>query len=201
MAFKKKRRPKERVELVSLIDMVFILLVFFLVTSFVIRMPIQERSVSIPTPENKLGRAQIVIQYIDEERVFWLDEHAASIVEEVEENYGYLSPVRLRNRILSELISRNTFSVEQLEEKLKQLGVQATEDPFSRFFVLIRCPNEIPYFRIINVIAMLSDTPYRNIKYGCVGGTLSQIQQCQRITTVVEEDAGGRRRKNIRIDL
>ena len=122
MAFKKKRRPKERVELVSLIDMVFILLVFFLVTSFVIRMPIQERSVSIPTPENKLGRAQIVIQYIDEERVFWLDEQAASVVEEVEENYGYLSPVRLRNRILSELISRNTFSVEQLEEKLKQFG-------------------------------------------------------------------------------
>ena len=79
--------------------------------------------------------------------------------------------------------------------------MRAAQDPFARFFVLIRCPNDIPYFRVIDVITKLSDTPYRNIRYGCVGGTLTQIRQCQRIYTVVEEDAQGNRRKNIQIDL
>ena len=201
VAFKTKKKPKERVELISLIDMVFILLVFFLVTSFVIQMPVQERSISIPTPENALGRAQIVLQYIDEDRVFWLDESATSVVEEIEENFGYLSPVRLKNRIISELIARNTFTITQIENKIEQLRTQAAQDPSSGFFILIRCPNEIPFFRVIDVITVLSDTPYRNIKYGCGGGTLSQIQQCQQIYTVVDEDDKGRQRKNIRIDL
>jgi len=201
MAFKVKRRQKERVELVSLMDMIFILLVFFLVTSFVIRRPLQERRMYVPAPENIVGRAQIVIQFIGEDQVFWLDESVSSVVEEIEETLGYLSPVRLRARILSELISQNTLSYPELEGKLQQLRERANQDPYARFFVLIRCPNEIPYFRVIDVIAKISDTSYRNIKYGCVGGTLRQIQQCRRIYTVVERDEEGRRRKNIRIDF
>ena len=201
MAFKKKRGQKTRVELVSLIDMIFILLVFFLVTSFVNRAPLQERRMYVPSPENVLGRAQIVIQFVDEDRAFWLDESASSVVEDIEERFGYLSPPRLRTRILSELISRNIISTGQLAGKLEQLRERANQDPFARFFVLIRCPNEIPYFRVIDVIAKISDTSYRNIKYGCVGGTLEQMQRCRRIYTVVETDEQGRRRKNIRIDF
>lgn len=201
MALKIKRKPKERIELVSLIDMIFILLVFFLVTSFVIRMPLQERNLYLPTPENMVGRAQIVIQFIDENRVFWLDEDAASVAEEIEQNYGYLSPARLRDRVLTELIVRNTIPFSQLEEKLDQLRERANQDPFSRFFALIRCPNEIPYLQVVDVIGKISQTTYQNIKYGCVGGTLDQIQSCRRIYTVVETDANGKRRKNIRIDF
>lgn len=201
MALKVKRKPKERIELISLIDMIFILLAFFLVTSFVIRMPLQERSLYLPTPENMVGRAQIMIQFIDENRVFWLDEDAASVAEEIEQNYGFLSPARLRDRVLTELIARNTISFSQLEEKLDQLRERANQDPFSRFFTLIRCPNEIPYFQVVDVIGMISETTFQNIKYGCVGGTLNQIQSCRRIYTVVETDTNGKRRKNIRIDF
>ena len=201
MAFKNKRQVKERVELVSLIDMIFILLVFFLVTSFVIRLPFQERGLSVPTPENTLGRAQIVVQLLDERTVFWMDESASETVSEIEENFGYLSAARLRNRILNELINRNVMTYERFMVELDMLRDQANTDPNSRFFVLIRCPNEIPYYRVIEIIAKISDTSYRNIKYGCVGGTLREIRDCRRIYTVVETDAQGNRRKNIRIDF
>lgn len=201
VAFKNKRKPKERVELVSLIDMIFILLVFFLVTSFVIRMPMEERSLAVPTPENTLGRAQIVLQFIDQQRVFWLDESSANIVDQVESSFGYLSADNLRRRILDELIQQNTYTIQEVEEKLQTITNRAAENAYARYFVLIRCPNELPYYHVINIISKLSETPYRNVKYGCVGGTLSEIRNCERITTVVEDDAQGRRRKNIQIDF
>ena len=87
------------------------------------------------------------------------------------------------------------------DEKLEQLRSRADENPYAQFFVLIRCPNALPYYKVVNLITRLTETTYRNIKYGCVGGTLQEIQQCRRIYTVVEEDSQGRRRKNIRIDL
>jgi len=201
MAFKNKTGQKEKVELVSLIDMIFILLVFFLVTSFVIRMPLQERSLHIPTPENTVGRAQIVVQLIDEDRVFWLDEQASQVVSDVEDNYGYLPERQLKNRIISALIEKNIFSYGEFERKLVNWKNRASQDPFSRYFVMIRCPNHTPYFRVIDVITKLTDTPFQNIKYGCVGGTLEQLRNCRRVYTVVSQDAKGKRRKNIRFDF
>ena len=146
MGFKNKDISQGKIELVSLIDMIFILLVFFLVTSFVIRTPFQERALNIPIPENVLGRAQIVIQIIDSDRVFWLDEEASSVVDEVEREYGYLSSENLTRRIVSVLIDRNSISYDALNEKIDALREKANGDPFSKYFVLVRCPNEIPYF-------------------------------------------------------
>lgn len=201
MAFKDKRVLKEKVELVSFIDMVFILLVFFLVSSFVIQTPDEERGLNIPTPENTLGRAQIMVQFVDEDHVFWLDESASSLVNEIEESYGYLSSQSLRARIISELIAQNTIPADELAKTIDDLRARANQNPFQRYFVLIRCPNDIPYFRIVEVIASISDTEFRNIQYGCVGGTIEQIRQCRRVYTVVETDEMGNRRRNIRIDF
>jgi biopolymer transport protein ExbD len=201
VAFKRPKKPKESFELVSLIDMIFILLVFFLVTNFVIKMPLQERSLYIPTPKSETGRAQIVIQFIDGNRIFWLDDTVSGLVSEIEENYGYLSPQRLRTRIVSELIRRNTISSGELNSKLDALRKRADEDPYVSYFILIRCPNDLPFARMIDIIAKISDTAYRNIKYGCVGGELEDIRQCKRITTVSELDDKGFQRQNIRIDF
>jgi len=181
--------------------MIFILLVFFLVTNFVIKMPMQERSLYIPTPKSELGRAQIVIQFIDSKRVFWIDDTVSGLVSEIEENYGYLSPERLRTRIVSELIRRNTITAAVLDTKLDALRQRADQDPYASYFVLIRCPNDLPFARMIDVIAKISDTSYRNIKYGCVGGEMEDIRQCRRITTVSEQDDKGFQRQNIRIDF
>lgn len=201
MAFKRPPRNKEQIELVSLIDMIFILLVFFLVTSFVIRLPMQERSLYVPTPENQTGRAQILIQLLDDERVFWLDEQASSIVEQAEADYGYLSPERLRDRIVIQLIDRYTLSYDELESRLETLRDRANADPNARFFVLIRCPDALPYYRVVNILTFLSEARYRNLKYGCVGGTLDDIRSCRRVTVVAERDRDGSVRKNLLFDF
>ncbi|NQT25457.1 biopolymer transporter ExbD [candidate division KSB1 bacterium] len=201
MAFKRPKRHKDQIELVSLIDMIFILLVFFLVTSYVIRMPLQEHTIYIPTPANELGRAQILIQLIDESTVLWLDESASGRVEAIEGEYGYLSPAGLRRRIIDDLISENTIPFSELDIRLSRLKERAESDPHQRFFLVIRSPDFMPYFRIVEIISQLSDSQFRNIKYGCVGGTLEEIRNCQRVTTVYERDHAGRRRKNIRFDF
>jgi len=201
VAFKEPKRQKERIELISMVDMIFILLVFFLVNNFVIKMPLQERSLYIPTPKNELGRAQIVIQFVENGQIFWMDESVSEFVNQLEESYGYLSEDRLRRKVLSELISRNIISPSELDTKLEALVTRANNDPYISYFILIRCPNDLPYHRIINIITKISDTNYRNVKYGCVGGTLEDIQNCKCISTVVERDTKGRRRKNIRIDF
>ncbi len=200
MAFSKVKIKKDRLELVSLIDMIFILLVFFLVTSFVMRTPLQETILYIPTPENVLGRAQIVIQIIDKNRVLWLDDSASSIVEQIERNYGYLSETRLRNRIFSALINENILSFSQMQERLTLLCNRADENSFSDYFVLIRCPNEVPFSMVISIISKINDTRYRNIRYGCVGGTLDEIKNSRAIRTAVERYRG-KIRKNIIIDF
>ncbi|MCJ7812937.1 hypothetical protein MUP95_06445, partial [bacterium] len=123
------------------------------------------------------------------------------LVTEIEENYGYLSDARLRDQIFSELFGQNIVTLQELDAKLSELRLRANQNPIASYFILIRCPNEIPYFRVLDVIAKISDTSFRNVKYGCVGGTLDEIQQCRRISTVVEIDAEGNRRKNIRIDF
>ena len=200
MAFKKLKRHKENVELVSLIDMIFILLVFFLVTSYVIRTPLEERSLYIPTPENTLGRTQILIQILDGEKVFWLDETASAVVSSIEEEFGFLSPDGLRARILNTLAENNLYTNEQLQKAMEGLKQRAKNDPTARFFVLIRCPDEVAYSSVLPIIATLMDTPYRNIRYGCVAGKLGDILNCKKIYTVTE-DIGSRRLKNIRIDF
>lgn len=199
MAFRKLKRQEEKIELVSLIDMIFILLVFFLVTSYVIKLPLQERSVYIPTPENVLGRAQIMIQIIHDDRFFWLDENAANVVEQIESDYGYFSEKKLQDQVLSALMNRNMMDYSQMAEKIALLKERANADPNVKYFVLIRCPNEIPYAVILEVISELTDTRFRNIQYGCVAGSLRDIQNASQITTIYETDEQGGRRKNIRI--
>lgn len=201
MAFKRGQRHKDQLELVSLIDMIFILLVFFLVTSFVIRLPKKELGMYVPTPENAVGRAQILIQFIDDESAFWLDEEASGLVENLEADFGYLSGPRLRDRILDTLLRRYTCSNDILNQRLARLRDRAEADPNSRFFVLIRCPNELPYYRVVDILSYLSESKYRNIRYGCVSGDFEDIQNSRRVSVVVERDEQGNRRKNILFDF
>jgi len=201
VAFKRPSHHKEQIELVSLIDMIFILLVFFLVTSFVIHLPMQERSLYVPTPMEKEGEAQILIQLIDEERVFWIDEEASVVVEQIEADYGYLAPERLRDLIVARLVDRYTVSYDVLDNRLKALRKRAETDPSARFFVLIRCPDEMPYYQVMNLLAFLSDTRYRNLKYGCVGGRMEDIRNSRIVRVEARRDRQGHVRKNLLFDF
>jgi len=201
LAFKERLKTRQQIEFVSFIDMVFILLVFFMVTSFSIKNPLEEISFSVPVPEYSPGRAQILIQLIDDRNVFWMDESASQIVAEVEQTLGYLSDERQRDRILEELFSRDVIGYGALRDKIENLKGRAFSNPSERYFVMIRCPNHLPYIHVIKVITFLSNTTFRNIKYGCVGGTLDEIKSCRRIHTLIEKRPDGTMRKNIVIDF
>ncbi len=188
-------------ELVSFVDMVFILLVFFMVTSFSIKNPLKEITLSIPVPENERGRAQILVQLVDETHAFWMDESASEIVFEIENTLGYLSDEKQRDRIMQELVSRDVMTHDQLAEKIELLKKKAYDNPMDNYFVMIRCPNDLPYIHVIKIIKLFSNMTMRTISYGCVAGTLDEIKRCRRIHTVLEPRPDGSQRKNIAIDF
>ena len=200
---------KRKLQLISLIDMVFILLVFFLVTIFVVREPREEMKLTVPTPENKPGRAQILIQLLPSGEFFMIDESAMKIVErvfqDVDNKFGYLSPHNLQEKKKNEtyraLAQRFTYPAKQLSRRLQLLINRANSHPNEKYFVLIRCPNEVPYARVINLIEKLSLSQYSNIIYGCVGGSLEQIKNCKQIRIVSEKDERGIKRDNLWISF
>ncbi|MCK5146185.1 biopolymer transporter ExbD [bacterium] len=201
MAFKKKNTTKEQLELISLIDMILILLVFFLVASFVMQLEDQESGLYMPTPENERGRAQIVMQLMEDGRTFWLDENAADEVANYRSRYSYLPEPGLSRKVFSLLISANTYSYGKINEKLSGLKLRAKDNPDENFFVLIRCPDALPYERVINVIAQLTDLVLPNLTYGCVGGHLNDMLELRNITIKTRRDNFGNRRENIIIDF
>lgn len=201
MAFKKQKAGRRKIELISLIDVVFLLLLFFLITSFVIQLSKEEQKLDIPTPENRPGRTQILIQLLEEKKILWIDENSATVVRNIREEKSYLPKNLLNAEILNRLLNTNSFSETKFRAKLQELIRKADEDPRAKYFVLIRCPNEIPYFRVVNIVKALSGSKYGNIKYGCVGGSIAQIRNCKRIETVRELDPQGRERDNIFIDF
>ncbi len=181
--------------------MILILLVFFLVTSFVIRMPFQERGLYIPTPENKTGRAQIVLQILDANRFVWIDDSFTAVVDDMVQEYGYLSQRQLSRRIINEVINRSSYETSQLNNKIGDLARRAQANPTARFFVQIRCPNEVPYFRVIQIITRLNHSTASNIRYGCVGGNIEDLRTARRISVISERDEGGVLRKSIIVDF
>ena len=201
MAFKVRKKSKEQLELVSLIDMILILLVFFLVTSYVMQLKYQEEGIYVPTPENKPGRAQIVLQLMAGGNFFWLDEGATQEVRRLRATYGFLPEPDRSRSVVSALADANVFGPERLEERLSRLKDRARNHPDATFFILIRCPNALPYARVMDVIASLTDAGLPNIKYGCVGGEMRDLRALRRIDLRSVRDGSGAIRENITIDF
>ncbi|MBN1783187.1 biopolymer transporter ExbD [bacterium] len=182
MSFKKKYSAKQPPELVSLIDMIFILLVFFLVTSFAIKMPLQERSLLVPTPENKPGRAQIFIQFLDEDHLFWLDESANRDVETWDRELFYMLGDQKNREIIQRLIRKNQMPSGDFYGKLRLFVQHAKMQRNRTFFIVIRCPDHVPYVAVMKVLSILSQAD--NVEYGCLGGSIDDLLK-SRISTGV----------------
>ncbi|MBN1560488.1 biopolymer transporter ExbD [candidate division KSB1 bacterium] len=190
-----KRKP----QLHSLIDMSFILLLFFLVTSMIVQMKEKELKLSIPTPKNEPGRAQIFVQLIDEHRFLYIDQSANSIVEQVNTNFGFQSQSWRNERIISRFIQERASDKNGILTKLAALKDQALKNPEARFFILIRCPDEIPYYHIIDLVQAVAGAS--NIQYGCVGGSLADLQNATSIRIAIVTDRYGIRSENLVINF
>ena len=197
MAFKRRIAGSKEAPLVSLMDMIFMLLLFFLVTSYIATNAKVEMRFVFPTPKYELGTAEVFIQWIDERSVFWIDQSESVEVQRILNETSYMTPEEQSRTAIENMQNRNRMDMAQLALKLRSLAQTADADPGKKYFVLLRCPNQIPYSQVLDAVARLSDTRYNNIEYGTSGGTLDQLQ----LGVVESTDAEGNLRKLIRIDF
>ena len=118
MAFKKKPPDNRKIQMVSLIDLIFILLLFFIITSVMVKLTLGESKLYIPTPTNEPGEAQILIQIIDENRYLWLDHTAIDTLYEYSEALPNPKDVRAK---IDLLVEKMTLDQDALFARLEEL--------------------------------------------------------------------------------
>ena len=197
MAFKSRISASKEVQLVSFMDMIFNLLLFFLVASYIATNTRVEKRFVFPTPKNELGTAEVFIQWIDEGTVFWIDQEASVDVQRILNEYSYLAPGEQSRTVIGVLQDRSRLDSGRLLQRLQLLVRTADSNPGKKYFVLLRCPNQIPYSVVLDVVARLAEARYNNVEYGTVGGTLDQLQ----LGVLENTDGEGNLRKIIRIDF
>ena len=203
MSFKVRSTESRKMQLISLMDCVFILLLFFLVSIFFAALPNEERKLFVPTPKNEPGNAQVLVQLIDEGSFFYIDPFVTEqLVRDITaiDNRGLGAAASLRAK-KNLIIENNSYpmlssdeSVNNLEQKIGTLVNHANSHPEEKYFVIIRCPDDVPYSLVIDVIQLLSGTQYNNIQYGCVGGTIDDIRNSRRIERQNVREEGAIRR-------
>ncbi len=182
-------------QLHSLIDMAFILLLFFLVTSMLANMGGTEQKLALPTPINRPGEAQIVIQIVDQDRFWFLGNDVRNMAVNVLQ-LPY-SETDKKNQIL-DIFRKSSCNMASLDDRLNRLKKEAAENPSRQYFVLIRCPDEMPYGLVMEILNKLMDRP--NIQYGCAGGSVKDFENASqfRIETV---HTGGATQQNVVIQF
>ena len=176
MAFRKLTQNSRKIELVSLIDLIFILLIFFIITSIMIKLTKGESKLYIPTPVNEPGEAQILIQILDENNYMWMDYTAIDTLLK----YSFQLPDPNDNRLKVDLlVSKLTVARETLYEQIEKLKEDSNFIQNREYFVLIRSPDYLPYHHATGIIERLSDNP--NFEYGCVSGTIDEIRNSSNI--------------------
>ncbi|MFQ5708983.1 MAG: biopolymer transporter ExbD [bacterium] len=176
MAFRRFRSSKRKIQLISLIDLIFILLLFFIVTSVLVKISKGESKIFIPTPKNEPGEAQVLIQILDRERFLWIDYTAIDTLN----RYRYLLSDRADSRAKLDLIAKKmTIDGESLTQRLKSLKRHLLRKRTDAYFVIIRCPNRLPYYLPLKIIEQLVGIP--NLEYGCVSGTIEEMRNSENI--------------------
>ena len=197
MAFRSRIGGSKEVQLVSFMDMIFNLLLFFLVASYIAANSKVEKRFVFPTPKNELGTAEVFIQWIDERTVFWIDQDASVEVQRVLNEYSYLAPGEQSRTVVGIFQERSRLDAVGLIKRLQSFVQTADSNPGKKYFVLLRCPNQIPYSVVLDAVARLAEARYSNVEYGTAGGTLDQLQ----LNVLESTDAEGNLRKIIRIDF
>lgn len=172
MAFKKISHANKKLQMVSLIDLIFILLIFFIITSIMIKLSKGEAKLYVPTPKNEPGEAQIFIQIVDENRYLWVDHTVIDTLN----LYSYKLPRPVSDAYKVDLlVNKMTVDSEGLSLKMAQLKQTAQSHPNEEYFVLIRCPQDKPYYLVTDIIEQLVDTPH--FQYGCIEGSVDDLRR------------------------
>jgi biopolymer transport protein ExbD len=197
LSFKRRITGHNDVQLVSFMDMIFNLLLFFLVASYIATNTKAEKRFVFPTPKNELGSAEVFIQWVDERTVFWIDQGSSAEVQRVLNQYSYLTAEEQSRTAIGILHDGSRLDSNGLLQRLQSLVLTADSNPGRKYFVLLRCPNHIPYAVVLDVVAKLTEARYNNVEYGTAGGTLEQLK----LNVMESPDGEGNVRKIIRIDF
>ncbi len=176
MAFRRLTHENRKLQMVSLIDLIFILLIFFIITSVMIKMSRGEAQLYIPTPKNEPGEAQVLIQILDEEEFLWVDHTAIDTLNLY--TYKRRTALNIQGKV-DLLLQKMTLDSAGLRARLDALMAESAADPNKDYFVLIRCPDRLPYYRATALIEELVDLP--SFEYGCVAGTIEDIRNSRGI--------------------
>jgi len=177
MAFKKISHANKKLQFVSLIDLIFILLIFFIITSIMIRLSKGEAKLYVPTPKNEPGEAQIFVQIMDADHYLWIDHTVIDTLNEY--SYKLPNPVSTAYK-LKLIMDKMAVDTETLAGKIDALKKQVGSHPNEDYYVLIRCPEDKPYYLATNIIEQLIDTPY--LDYGCVAGSVEDMKSGKIVT-------------------
>ena len=195
MAFRSIERKQRKPQWTSLIDMAFILVIFFAVTNIVVKMKKGEANVSVPLPKNQMGRAQVLIQ-LDGERdlngYYFIDPSAADRVDQILNNFGYLAQDQIQRKVI-EYFQTRFFSKDELMENIEMIS-QRAQSQSEEYFFLIRCPESMPYYHVIDIIQKISRVS--EIDYGCVEGSFDDIRNA-RIATYQSQNQQGLFQNNL----
>jgi len=172
MAFRKIETENRRIQLVSLIDLIFILLIFFIITSILIKVTRGEARLYVPLPKNEAGEAQLLIQILGPDSFLWLDHTAIDTL------YTYGRRLKLRPSPESKinlLLARMVVDSRGLNDRIERLALEAGRQRQKTYFAVIRCPEEQPYYYATDIIQKLAPVP--NVEYGCVAGSIEDLKR------------------------
>lgn len=174
MAFRKINHGNRKIQLVSLIDLIFILLIFFIMTSVLIKISKGEAKLYIPTPKNEPGEAQVLIQILDEDSYLWIDHTAIDTLYRYRSRLTDYDNVRAKVDLLLDKLLVDTVG---LNERLEGLESASSRRLNKEYFILIRCPDNLPFHYATEIVEKLVGNP--TFEYGCVSGTVADLRESQ----------------------
>lgn len=170
--------------LFPLMDMFFILLIFFLVTSGFSPVPPQQRGTFNNVPKEAVGEAQILVQIISEDEVLWLDNSSFS----GDWRGGLIDANRIPMRI------------ESLRDRLMQWYESVGMCVGEQVLVVVRTPHDLPARSVVYLEQSLQDLFEDNLArfdvvFSLLPGSpedidLQGIQAGQREVRILWQDAG-----------
>ncbi len=165
MGLRRHRRSRRKLMLFPLMDMFFILLLFFLVTSGFSPDPPEERGTFSGTPNPAMGEAQILLQVVSPDSSIWLD------------NTSFSGSWNTPN-LLS--INGVHHDLESLTRRLQRFQRMVGNCAGRTILTAVRCPDNLVYGDIdrlqSNLGAAFAKTmPGYELTFGLVPGTADQI--------------------------
>jgi len=167
MAFKPAKRNKAKLQLFGLIDTVFILLLFFIVT-LTVGSERKEYTFKSSLPRSGRGYANAVIQILGANRYKWMEYE--ELRERVDNFEWSVNPeMAIKNSIENTPEITRKQALNRLRSYMERVN-NVREARAFRCYVLILCSENIKYGDVIDVLNVINmfDNPY--INYGLAYG-------------------------------